>query len=125
MSCHTSCHTSHLVNYIVIMRVVDRFQAKGMDVGVSDDALNGIPIEESSSEEEEEEEEVPEGEDPTLYKARRAQKEKPFHFTNLNEVKNKWEHGEKNAREERREERKQEIQSFRNKLFMVSDEIIL
>lgn len=90
-----------------------------MDVGVTDDALNGIPIEESS-EEEEEEEEVPDGEDPTLYRARRAQKEKPFHFTNLNEVKNKWEHGEQNSKDERREERKQEIQSIRNKLFMVS-----
>lgn len=90
-----------------------------MDVGVTDDAFNGIPIEESS-EEEEEEEEVPEGEDPTLYKARKAQKEKPFHFTNINEVKNKWEQGEQNSKDERREERKQEIQSIRSKLFMVS-----
>lgn len=89
-----------------------------MDVGVADDALNGIPIEESSSEEEEDEE-VPDGEDPTLYRARKAQKEKPFHFTNLHEVKNKWEYGEQNSRDERREERKQEIQSIRNKLFMV------
>lgn len=92
-----------------------------MDVGVSDDALNGIAIEESSSEEEVEDEEVPDGEDPTLYKAKKAQKEKPFHFTNLNEVKNKWEHGEQNSKDERREERKQEIQSIRNKLFMVSN----
>lgn len=92
-----------------------------MDVGVSDEALNGIPIEESSSEEEEEEEEVPEGEDPTLYKAKKVQKEKPFHFTNLSEVKNKWEHGEQNSRDERREERKQEIQTIRNRLFMVSN----
>lgn len=92
-----------------------------MDVGVSDEALNGIPIEESSSEEEEEEEEVPEGEDPMLYKAKKVQKEKPFHFTNLSEVKNKWEHGEQNVRDERREERKQEIQTIRNRLFMVSN----
>ncbi|KAG5877122.1 hypothetical protein JTB14_020458 [Gonioctena quinquepunctata] len=101
-----------------ILSKLARFQAKGMDVGVSDDALNGIPIEESSSEEEEVEEEVPEGEDPTLYKAKKVQKEKPFHFTNLSEVKNKWELGEQNSRDERREERKQEIQSIRNKLFM-------
>ncbi|CAH2006940.1 unnamed protein product [Acanthoscelides obtectus] len=100
-----------------ILSKLARFQAKGMDVGVPDDALNGIPIEESSSEEEEEEE-VPEGEDPTLYKAKRAQKEKPFHFTNMHEVKNKWEQGEQHSKEERREERKQEIQSIRNKLFM-------
>ncbi|XP_050503097.1 uncharacterized protein LOC114338004 isoform X8 [Diabrotica virgifera virgifera] len=101
-----------------ILSKLARFQAKGMDVGVSDEALNGIPIEESSSEAEEEEEEVPEGEDPTLYRAKRVQKEKPFHFTNLNEVKNKWEQGEQNSKDERREERKQEIQSIRNKLFL-------
>nr|CAH7756207.1 unnamed protein product [Callosobruchus chinensis] len=101
-----------------ILSKLARFQAKGMDVGVPDDALNGIPIEESSSEGEEEEEEVPDGEDPTLYKAKRAQKEKPFHFTNMHEVKNKWEQGEQHSKEERREERKQEIQSIRNKLFM-------
>ncbi|CAH1275294.1 unnamed protein product [Diabrotica balteata] len=101
-----------------ILSKLARFQAKGMDVGVSDEALNGIPIEESSSEAEEEEEEVPDGEDPTLYRAKKVQKEKPFHFTNLNEVKNKWEQGEQNSKDERREERKQEIQSIRNKLFL-------
>lgn len=96
-----------------------RFHAKGMDVGVSDTDLNGILVDESSSEEDEDDD-VPAGEDPTLYRAKKAQKEKPFHFTNLNEVKNKWEHGEQNSKDERREERKQEIQSIRNKLFMVS-----
>ncbi|XP_018571204.1 xin actin-binding repeat-containing protein 2 isoform X8 [Anoplophora glabripennis] len=100
-----------------ILSKLARFQAKGMDVGVSDEALNGIPIEETSSEEEEEEE-VPEGEDATLYRAKKVQKEKPFHFTNLSEVKNKWEHGEQTGRDERREERKQEIQTIRNRLFM-------
>ncbi|KAJ8910428.1 hypothetical protein NQ315_012570 [Exocentrus adspersus] len=101
-----------------ILSKLARFQAKGMDVGVSDEALNGVPIEESSSEEEEEDEEVPEGEDPTLYKARKVQREKPFHFTNLSEVKNKWEQGEQTAKDERREERKQEIQTIRNRLFL-------
>lgn len=94
-----------------------------MDVGVSDDALNGIPIEETTSEEEGEEEDVPDGEDPTLYRAKRVQKEKPFHFTNLSEVKNRWEQGEHNSREERRQERKEEIQSIRNKLFLVKKKI--
>ncbi|XP_074041839.1 uncharacterized protein isoform X4 [Leptinotarsa decemlineata] len=100
-----------------ILSKLAKFQQKGMDIGVSDDSLNGIPVEGSDTEEEAEED-VPEGEDPTLYKAKRVQKEKPFHFTNLSEVKNKWEHGEQNSRDERREERKQEIQSIRNKLFM-------
>lgn len=41
-----------------------RFQKHGMNIGVSNEALDGIPIEESESEEEEEE--IPEGEDPDL-----------------------------------------------------------
>lgn len=92
-----------------------------MDIGVSDDALNGIPIEESSSEAEgEEEEETIEGEDADLIRAKRVQKEKPFHFTGMSDVKSMWEHGDQHStRDERREERKQEIQSIRNKLFMV------
>lgn len=89
-----------------------------MDVGVTDDSLNGIPIEESSSEEEPEEEEV-EGEDADLIRAKKAQKEKPFHFTGMSDVKSKWEHGEQNSKDVRREERKQEIQSIRDRLFMV------
>lgn len=97
---------------------MNRFQARGMDVGVADESLNGIPIEESSSEAEEDEEEM-EGEDADLVRARKVQKEKPFHFTGMSDVKNKWEHGEQNSRDERREERKQEIQSIRNRLFMV------
>lgn len=100
-----------------ILSKLARFQAKGMDVGVADESLNGIPIEESSSDAEEEYEEI-DGEDADLVRARRVQKEKPFHFTGMSDVKNKWEHGEQNSRDERREERKQEIQSIRNRLFM-------
>jgi len=99
-----------------ILSKLAKFQAKGMDVGVSDDTLNGIPIEESSSEEEEEEE--IEGEDADLIRAKRVQKEKPFHFTGMSDVKNKWEHGEQNGKNERREERKQELQSIRSRIFM-------
>lgn len=89
-----------------------------MDIGVTDESLNGIPIEESSEEEEEEEEEI-EGEDADLVRAKRAQKEKPFHFTQMSDVKNKWENVDQSGKDERREERKQEIQSIRNRLFMV------
>ena len=60
------------------------------------------------------------GDDADLIRAKRAQKEKPFHFVQMTDVKNKWEHGEQNSKDERREERKQEIQSIRNRLFMVS-----
>ncbi|XP_017774525.1 PREDICTED: myosin-9 isoform X1 [Nicrophorus vespilloides] len=100
-----------------ILSKLARFQAKGMDIGVADDSLNGIPIEESSSEEEEEQEEL-EGEDADLIRAKKAQKEKPFHFVGMSDVKSKWEQGDQNGRDERREERKQEIQSIRNRLFM-------
>ena len=90
-----------------------------MDIGVADDSLNGIPIEETSSEEEEEEDGL-EGEDADLIRAKRVQKEKPFHFTGMSDVKSRWEQGEQlSTRDERREERKQEIQSIRNRLFMV------
>ncbi|XP_022902785.2 uncharacterized protein [Onthophagus taurus] len=103
-----------------ILSKLAKFQAKGMDVGVPVESLNGIPIDESSSDEEiqnEEEEEV-EGEDADLIRAKRVQKEKPFHFTGMSDVKSKWEHGEQNSKDERREERKQEIQTIRNRLFM-------
>ncbi|CAH0549095.1 unnamed protein product [Brassicogethes aeneus] len=99
-----------------ILSKLARFQAKGMDVGVADDSLNGIPIEESSSDEEVEEE--VDGEDADLVRAKKVQKEKPFHFTGMSDVKNRWEKGEQNGKDERREERKQEIQSIRNRLFM-------
>lgn len=42
---------------------LSRFQAKGMDIGVADESLNGIPYEESSESEEEEEAEETEGEE--------------------------------------------------------------
>ncbi|XP_049824878.1 F-actin-monooxygenase Mical isoform X4 [Aethina tumida] len=102
-----------------ILSKLARFQAKGMDVGVADDSLNGVPIEESSSEGEEEcDGEEVEGEDADLVRAKRVQKEKPFHFTGMSDVKNRWEKGDQNGRDERREERKQEIQNIRNRLFM-------
>jgi hypothetical protein len=101
-----------------ILSKLAKFQAKGMDIGVADDSLNGIPIEESSSEEEEEDDGI-EGEDADLIRAKKVQKEKPFHFTGMSDVKSRWEQGEQHSsRDERREERKQEIQSIRNRLFM-------
>lgn len=42
---------------------LSRFQAKGMDIGVADESLNGIPYEESSESEEDEEAEETEGEE--------------------------------------------------------------
>ncbi|CAH1132153.1 unnamed protein product [Ceutorhynchus assimilis] len=102
-----------------ILSKLARFQKHGMDIGVSNEALDGIPIEESESEEEEDD--VPDGEDADLVRAKKVQKEKPFHFTGMSDVKKRWEQGD-NAREERREETKQEIQNIRTRLFMGKQE---
>ncbi|XP_048521770.1 uncharacterized protein LOC109540075 isoform X7 [Dendroctonus ponderosae] len=103
-----------------ILSKLAKFQKHGMDVGVSNEALDGIPIEESDDSDVEEEE-VIDGEDPDLVRAKRVQKEKPFHFTAMSDVKKRWEQGD-HAREERREETKQEIQNIRTKLFMGKQE---
>uniref|UniRef100_A0AAR5PS21 LIM zinc-binding domain-containing protein n=1 Tax=Dendroctonus ponderosae TaxID=77166 RepID=A0AAR5PS21_DENPD len=103
-----------------ILSKLAKFQKHGMDVGVSNEALDGIPIEESDDSEVEEEEAI-DGEDPDLVRAKRVQKEKPFHFTAMSDVKKRWEQGD-HAREERREETKQEIQNIRTKLFMGKQE---
>ncbi|XP_044726587.1 FK506-binding protein 5 isoform X3 [Chrysoperla carnea] len=101
-----------------ILSKLARFQAKGMDIGVSDDALNGIPIEPSSDESEQSDEEL--GEDADLIRAKRktAQKEEPIVFDKLDDLKSRWESGNQMTKDERREECKQEIQSIRSRLFM-------
>jgi hypothetical protein len=95
-----------------------RFQAKGMDVGVTDDSLNGIPIEQSSSEEEEESEEEEDGEDGVVKS--RVKRERPVSFGKMDDVRSKWATGQAQRREEQREERKEEVQRLRSRLFMVS-----
>lgn len=52
-SCGVSVTTVHVFS--------SRFQAKGMDIGVADESLNGIPYEQSSESEEEAETEETEG----------------------------------------------------------------
>jgi hypothetical protein len=102
-----------------ILSKLARFQAKGMDVGVVDDSLNGICYEHSSSEEDEEEFDDDENqEDIELIRAKRAQKEKPISFKEMHDIKSKFESGQLQQKEERREERKQELQNIRSRLFM-------
>ncbi|XP_053619303.1 uncharacterized protein LOC128680275 isoform X2 [Plodia interpunctella] len=92
-----------------------KFKAKGMDVGVSDEYLNGVPIEQSSSEPEEEEDD----EDSVLKKSYKhtANKEQPVSFCNMSEIVGKFESGQHSS-SERHRERKQEIQNIRSRLFM-------
>lgn len=90
-----------------------------MNVGVIDDELNDIPLDESS--EESENGDNDDG-DEDLIRARRVQKERPISFKDMIEVKTKFESGHIMTKEERREERKQEIQNIRSRLFMGKQE---
>ncbi|KAM3959928.1 uncharacterized protein ACR2FA_006066 isoform 2-T2 [Aphomia sociella] len=91
-----------------------KFKAKGMDIGVSDEYLNGVPVEQSSSEPEDEEDE-----DSVLRKSYKhtANKEQPVSFCNMSEIVGKFETGQHSS-SERHRERKQEIQNIRSRLFM-------
>lgn len=55
-----------------------------------------------------------------IVKSRRTTRERPMSFSKMEDVKSRWETGSTAKKEERREERKQEIQSIRSRLFMVS-----
>lgn len=92
-----------------------KFKAKGMDVGVSDEYLDGVPIEPSSSEPEEEEED----EDSVLKKSYKHtnNREQPMSFCNMSEIVGKFESGHSDGADRHRE-RKQEIQNIRSRLFM-------
>lgn len=98
-----------------ILSKLAKFKAKGMDVGVSDEYLNGVPVEQSSSEPEEDEED----EDSVLKKSYKhtASREQPVSFCNMSEIVGKFETGQHSS-SDRHRERKQEIQNIRSRLFM-------
>ncbi|XP_012257496.2 uncharacterized protein LOC105686871 isoform X3 [Athalia rosae] len=100
-----------------ILSKLAKFQAKGMDIGVADESLNGIPYEESSESEEEEEdtEEV----ETEIIKAKRSTRERPMSFSKMDDMKNRWEStSQQGRRESQREARKEEIAGIRSRLFM-------
>ncbi|XP_076241823.1 uncharacterized protein LOC143183907 isoform X6 [Calliopsis andreniformis] len=102
-----------------ILSKLAKFQAKGMDIGVADESLNGIPYEESSESEEEEEVEETEEVDSEIVKAKRATRERPISFTKMDDIKNRWETtSQQGRREVQREARKEEIAGIRSRLFM-------
>ncbi|XP_075229512.1 uncharacterized protein LOC142329075 isoform X17 [Lycorma delicatula] len=98
-----------------ILSKLAKFQKKGMDVGVTDESLNGVDYEESSSSSEDED-----GKTVRKDGVVRSSKlvERPTSFGKMEDVKRTWESGQAARKEERREERKQEIQSIRSRLFM-------
>ncbi|KAK7601195.1 hypothetical protein V9T40_008636 [Parthenolecanium corni] len=93
-----------------ILSKLAKFQAKGMDVGVSSDIFNGIDYEESSSSDEE-----PVHDDNVTRNS--VAKEKPVAFNKMNDVKKNWENGQTARREDRQEERRLERQNIRSRLF--------
>lgn len=97
--------------FSVHMTNITRFKAKGMDVGDAD----GIVGTDELSEDEEYD---VEGEDIDLIRAKEAQRERPVCLANMDDIKSKFESGHSQSKEERREERKQEIQNIRSRLFM-------
>ncbi|XP_011505053.1 PREDICTED: protein-methionine sulfoxide oxidase MICAL3 isoform X3 [Ceratosolen solmsi marchali] len=108
-----------------ILSKLAKFQAKGMDIGVADESLNGIPYEESSESEEEIDEEESEGlvvadlEDGNIVKAKRGNRERPISFSKMDDIKNRWETtSQQGKRETQREARKEEIAGIRSRLFM-------
>ncbi|XP_063234309.1 uncharacterized protein LOC134537607 isoform X29 [Bacillus rossius redtenbacheri] len=101
-----------------ILSKLARFQAKGMDVGVTDESLNGIPFEESSSSSEEEGEDDEGENDKGVVRGSRKQREQPVSFTKMEDMKCRWETGSAARKENLREERKHEISNIRSRLFM-------
>lgn len=97
-----------------------------MDVGIVDDSLNGVCYEHSSSESENEDDDddlddLDENhEDIELIRAKRAsrKKEKPCSFKEMHDIKSKFESGQLMTKDGHREERKQELQNIRSRLFM-------
>ncbi|KAF6200963.1 hypothetical protein GE061_005410 [Apolygus lucorum] len=103
-----------------ILSKLAKFQKKGMDVGVSDDALNGFVYEGSSSSSEEDEDENEEEEETGVIKCRRKMKERPMSFGKIDDVKKNWECAtDQDARKEMwRELKREELQNLRSRLFM-------
>lgn len=95
---------------------VNRIKAKGVDVGVVQEGLQD-EVEQSSNEDTDEED--VDDNDIELIRAKKALKrELPLSFANMDAIKNKFEGGPSGLKEEKREERKQEIQNIRSRLFM-------
>ncbi|XP_044013634.1 uncharacterized protein MAL13P1.304 isoform X18 [Aphidius gifuensis] len=102
-----------------ILSKLAKFQAKGMDIGVADESLNGIPYEESSESEDDEDQEDTDETDGDIVKSKRSSRERPMSFSKMDDIKNRWEvTSQQGRRETQREARKEEIAGIRSRLFM-------
>jgi hypothetical protein len=82
-----------------------------MDVGVNDDCLSGIPVEDSGSESEggDLNDDSEDGEGKDVRSTRKCE-----------DMRNMWEMSQHERREEQRAERKEDLQKLRSKLLMVN-----
>ncbi|XP_077266755.1 uncharacterized protein LOC143899885 isoform X6 [Temnothorax americanus] len=102
-----------------ILSKLAKFQAKGMDIGVADESLNGIPYEESSESEDEAETDETEEVETEIVKSKRTTRERPISFSKMDDIKNRWETtSQQGRREVQREARKEEIAGIRSRLFL-------
>ncbi|RZF32308.1 hypothetical protein LSTR_LSTR001772 [Laodelphax striatellus] len=99
-----------------ILSKLAKFQKKGMDIGVTDESLNGIDYEESSSSGEEEDGKASVRKDGVVRGTKAI--ERPTAFGKMEDVKRTWESGQALRKEEWLEERKLEKHSIRSRLFM-------
>lgn len=104
-------HTNTFQIFHICVCDATRFKAKGMDVGDAEGIIGTDDLPED-------EDYDVEGEDIDLIRAKEAQRERPVCLANMDDIKSKFESGHSQSKEERREERKQEIQNIRSRLFM-------
>ncbi|XP_055922215.1 LIM domain and actin-binding protein 1 isoform X2 [Eupeodes corollae] len=101
-----------------ILSKLAKFQAKANSVNNGSDDPDLIPYEKESDSDGESSDGDDAESDPDLVRAKRSQRERPVGLGNMNDIKSKFETGHIMSKEERREERKQEIQNIRSRLFM-------
>lgn len=83
-----------------------------MDIGTAEGDLEDLRADQSDENDDDDDEDI------DLIRAKEMQSnEFPLVFANMNDIKCKFEAGISDVREEKREERKQEIQSIRSRLF--------
>ncbi|CAK1546766.1 unnamed protein product [Leptosia nina] len=107
-----SLEKHHREKSTTLLSKLAKFKAKGMDIGVSDEYLNGVEPETSEHEDDEDEDSVLKN----SYK-HSGGREQPVSFCNMSEIVGRFESGQ-HANSERHRERKQEIQNIRSRLFM-------
>lgn len=101
-----------------ILSKLAKFQAKDNVGNENEDHPDNYTFDELSESEDESSEDDNAESDPDLVRAKRTQRERPVGLGNMNDIKSKFETGHMMSKEERREERKQEIQNIRSRLFM-------